>query len=151
MRWTKPLLDLKSLVERVHLPIFTRLFPMEHTFCQIRSIFVSLFLLSLPLPFVLTGGQRDILLLFCLLANVSLRIPWDVWTAQRVAEVIFRTFGVRNHRDHVARLLREAGWSRQQPIERATQRDEQAIKQWYEERWPAIKKKRKRKSTPLSG
>ncbi|SRR6266567_2953945 len=43
MRWTKPLLDLNAPVERVHLPIFTCLFPMEHTFCQIRSIFVSLF------------------------------------------------------------------------------------------------------------
>ncbi len=75
----------------------------------------------------------------------------EVWTARWVAEVIFRTFGVRYHRDHVGRLLREAGWSRQQPIERASQRDEQAIKQWYEQRWPAMKKKRKRKSTPLSG
>src|SRR5260370_11215121 len=34
------------------------------------------FLLSLPLPFVLTGGQRDILLLFCLFVSISLRIPW---------------------------------------------------------------------------
>ena len=75
----------------------------------------------------------------------------DVWTASRVAEVIYRTFGVRYHRDHVSRLLREAGWSRQQPIERASQRDEEAIKQWSEERWPAIKKKPNRKSTPLSG
>ena len=64
----------------------------------------------------------------------------DVWTAKRVAEVIARTFGVRYHRDHVGRLLREAGWSRQQPIERATQRDEAEILQWSEERWPAIKK-----------
>src|SRR5260221_12112199 len=40
-----------------------------------RSLFLF-FLLSLPLPFVLTGGQRDILLLFCLLASISLRIPW---------------------------------------------------------------------------
>lgn len=47
---------------------------------------------------------------------------------------------VRYHRDHVSRLLREASWSRQQPIQRATQRDEQAIKDWYERRWPAIKK-----------
>jgi transposase len=54
----------------------------------------------------------------------------DVWTASRVAEVIDRTFGVRYHRDHVGRLLREAGWSRQQPLERATQRDEAAIKAW---------------------
>jgi transposase len=73
----------------------------------------------------------------------------DVWTAKRVAEVIHRTFGVRYHRDHVGRLLREAGWSRQQPIERATQRDEAAIKVWSEQRWPAIKKKPKR-SRPLS-
>src|SRR5260221_707749 len=41
-----------------------------------RSSFLF-FLLSLPLPFVLTGDQRDILLLFCLLASASLRIPWD--------------------------------------------------------------------------
>jgi transposase len=75
----------------------------------------------------------------------------DVWTASRVAVVIERTFGVRYHRDHVGRLLREAGWSRQEPIERATQRDEEAIKQWYEERWPAMKKKPRRRSSPSSG
>ncbi len=75
----------------------------------------------------------------------------EVWTASRVAEVIFRTFGVRYHRDHVGRLLRQAGWSRQQPIERASQRDEEAIKQWSEERWPTIKKKLNRSSPRLSG
>src|SRR5438876_9883878 len=75
----------------------------------------------------------------------------DVWTARRVAEVIARTFGVRYHRDHVGRLLREACWSRQQPIERATQRNEAAIKQWSKERWPAIKKKPGRTKPRLSG
>ncbi len=75
----------------------------------------------------------------------------DVWTASRVAVVIERTFGVRYHRDHVGRLLREAGWSRQQPIERATQRDDAAIIDWYEQRWPAIKKKPKRTRPPSSG
>ena len=75
----------------------------------------------------------------------------DVWTASRVAVVIERTFGVRYHRDHVGRLLREAGWSRQQPIERATQRNEEAIKQWSEQRWPAIKKKPSRTRLPSFG
>jgi transposase len=75
----------------------------------------------------------------------------DVWTANRIAEVLWRTFGVRYHRDHVSRLLRQIGWSRQQPIERATQRNEQAIQTWYEERWPAIKKKPARRDTPSSG
>jgi len=75
----------------------------------------------------------------------------DVWTANRIAEVMWRIFGVRYHRDHVSRLLRQMGWSRQQPVERATQRNEQAIAQWQEERWPAIKKKRSTKDTPSSG
>ena len=75
----------------------------------------------------------------------------DVWTARRVAEVIHRTFRVRYHRDHVGRLLREAGWSRQQPIERSTQRNEEAIKAWYEQRWPALKKKPSRKRPRSSG
>ncbi len=75
----------------------------------------------------------------------------DVWTASRVAEVVYRAFGVRYHRDYVGRLLRETGWSRQAPIERATQRNDEAIKAWYEQRWPAIKKKLMRRSTPSSG
>ena len=75
----------------------------------------------------------------------------DVWTAKRIASVIWRTFGVRYHPDHVSRLLRRAGWSRQQPIERATQRDEEAIRRWHEERWPALRKERAREDTPSSG
>ncbi len=75
----------------------------------------------------------------------------DVWTAKRIAAVIWRTFGVRYHPDHVSRLLRQAGWSRQRPIQRATQRDEAAIRRWHEERWLAIKKKPARKDTLSSG
>lgn len=75
----------------------------------------------------------------------------DVWTASRVAEVIAQTFGVRYHRDHVGKLLREAGWSRQHPLERASQRNEEAIKKWGEEHWPAIKKKLNRTTPPSSG
>src|SRR5258706_8376485 len=75
----------------------------------------------------------------------------DVWTATRGAEGIRRTFGVRYHRDHVSRLLRQLGWSRQQPVERARQRDEAALRQWYEQRWPALKKGRRPKGAPSSG
>ena len=75
----------------------------------------------------------------------------DVLTASRVAQLISQRFGVRYHRDHVGRLLRESGWSRQQPIERATQRDEAAIKQWSEQRWPAMKKKPRQSRPPSSG
>jgi transposase len=54
----------------------------------------------------------------------------NVWTAARAGEVIRRTFGVRYHRDHVGRLLRQLEWSRQQPVQRAPQRDAEAVRQW---------------------
>ena len=65
----------------------------------------------------------------------------NVWTARGVATVIFRVYGVRYHRDHVSRLLRRLGWSRQQPEIQATQRSEAAVQSWYANRWPALRKK----------
>src|SRR2546430_15009702 len=62
----------------------------------------------------------------------------DVWTASRVAEVIKRTFGIRYHRDHVGKLMREAGWRRQKPVEGGSQRNEEAVKKRLDARWPAI-------------
>jgi transposase len=75
----------------------------------------------------------------------------EVWTASRVAEVIRRTFGVQYHRDHVGRLVREAGWSQQQPVQRATQRDEAAIQVWKEERWEVVKKSPTGRTNPSVG
>jgi transposase len=75
----------------------------------------------------------------------------EVWTASRVAIVIERTFGVRSHRDHVGKLMREAGWSRVIPVERASQRNDEAIKQWSEERWPERKTKPIKRKRPSSG
>jgi transposase len=43
----------------------------------------------------------------------------DLWTTQRIAEVIERKFGVRYHRAHVGRLLARNEWSPQKPERRA--------------------------------
>jgi transposase len=75
----------------------------------------------------------------------------DVWTANRVASVIAQTFGVHYSRDHVSWLLRRLGWSRQQPITRATQRNDDAIQEWGAVRWPALKKGRTTSDPPSSG
>lgn len=66
----------------------------------------------------------------------------DLWTSQRVAEVIERTFGVRYNVSHVRRLLYALGFSVQKPELKATQRDEAAITTWVRQELPAIKKKR---------
>jgi transposase len=75
----------------------------------------------------------------------------EVWTCRRIADVIQRTFGITYHPGHVWRLLQTAGWSVQQPAQRATQRNAQAIEQWATERWPALKKKPPRRDTRSSG
>ena len=58
-----------------------------------------------------------------------------------MGEVIRRTFGVTYDPSHISRLLHRLGYSVQRPIERATQRDEAAIRVWWEQRWPALKKR----------
>jgi transposase len=65
----------------------------------------------------------------------------DVWTQPRVAQIIRRHFGVQYHPSQVGRILNQYGWSRQQPVQRAAQRDEAAIRHWKGERWPALKKR----------
>jgi transposase len=70
----------------------------------------------------------------------------DVWTTERVAQMILHVFGVSYHPAHCSRLLRSVKYSLQKPIQKATQRDEVAIQAWKEERWPALKKSPRRKS-----
>jgi len=64
----------------------------------------------------------------------------DLWTCQRIADVIEQEFDVSYHRDHVGRLMRELGWSYQKPERRAIERDEDKIEQWKRRRWPQVKK-----------
>lgn len=55
----------------------------------------------------------------------------DLWTTQRIADLIRRHFGVSLHHDHVGRFLRaRLKWSPQKPRRRARERDEKAIAQW---------------------
>jgi transposase len=73
----------------------------------------------------------------------------EVWTCARIAVVIEEEFGVRYHRDHVGRLLKELRWTPQVPIRRAAQRDEQAILHWREEVWPELQRRARRERRVL--
>jgi transposase len=66
------------------------------------------------------------------------------WTCARIALVIEEEYGVRYHKDHVGRLLRELCWTPQLPIRRASQRDEQAIQRWRTEAWPELLRRARR-------
>ena len=65
------------------------------------------------------------------------------WTLARVAEQCWRRFGVEYTLAGMDVLLHRIGWSVQVPARRATERDEEQIAAWREERWPEIKRPRR--------
>ena len=67
-----------------------------------------------------------------------------------VGAVVKKEYGAAYSDGHVGRLLRRIGWSLQKPVERADQRDDEAVERWQQETWPELKKRRSGKSEPLS-
>jgi len=65
----------------------------------------------------------------------------ELWTLERVAQVIERVADVHYHPGHVWRVLRSLGWSLQKPTTRARERDEVEIARWKKAEWPRLKKK----------
>lgn len=70
----------------------------------------------------------------------------QIWTQARVGELIERKFGVCYHLNHVGKILKACGWTYQKPVLRASQRNDEAVKQWCAERWPELKKKPRKKA-----
>jgi transposase len=67
--------------------------------------------------------------------------PTDMWTLNRVAEVIEKLTGVRYAPTQTWTILRQRlGWTRQRPARRAVERDDAAIEAWVKRDWPRIKK-----------
>ena len=64
----------------------------------------------------------------------------ELWTTQRIVEVIERHLRVKYHRNHVGKLLHQMGWSHQKPERRALERNEPAIAEWKRSAWPRVKK-----------
>ncbi len=72
----------------------------------------------------------------------------DLWTCERVGEVIAGTFGVQFHRSHIWRILQEMGWTPQKPERRAVERDEMGIRKFIKIEWKRIVKNAKKRSPP---
>ncbi len=64
----------------------------------------------------------------------------QLWTLERVAEVIAIETGVRYGQSGVWDLLRRMNWSWQKPARQAIERDEEKVARWVREEWPEIKK-----------
>jgi transposase len=64
----------------------------------------------------------------------------ELWTLERIAQVIGRVAHVRYSLSQTWRVLQQLDWSRQRPARRAKERDEEAIVRWVRRRWPQVKK-----------
>lgn len=64
----------------------------------------------------------------------------ELWTTQRIADLIEDQLAVSYHRNHVGKLLHQLGWSHQKPERRAVERDEAATEKWKRTVWPRVKK-----------
>ena len=64
----------------------------------------------------------------------------ELWTLQRVVEVIEKHFGILYDLSSVWHILKKMGWSCQKPEKRARERDEEVIASWRKHDWPRIKK-----------
>lgn len=92
-------------------------------------------------PAALSVEQKEALVAILRQGPLAAGFATDLWTLERVTQVIQAHFAVKYHPGHVWHLLRDLGWSPQKPDRRARERDEDAITAWRDETWPRIKKK----------
>ncbi len=66
--------------------------------------------------------------------------PTDLWTCDRVAEVIRKEFGIQYHSGHLSRILRSMGYTPQKPKTEARERNPKAAEEFRNATWSAVKK-----------
>lgn len=65
-------------------------------------------------------------------------LDFGLWTRAIVAQLIEQKFGIKLGLTAVGELLAKLGLTPQKPLQRAYQRDPEAIEKWQRERYPAI-------------
>ena len=98
----------------------------------------------------LSPEQKQRLIQLLVQGPQALGYETPLWSCPRVAALVEEEFGVSYHQGHIWKLLVSLGWSCQRPAGRAMQRNEEQIRAWKKQRWPAIKKKPARKGARSS-
>lgn len=66
--------------------------------------------------------------------------PTDGWTLKRAAQLVRDNFGITYSLEHIRRILKKTGFTRQRPQTKDYRRNEQAVQQWKSQTLPALKK-----------
>jgi transposase len=73
----------------------------------------------------------------------------QLWTADRVATLIDRHFGLKYHPEHLRKILKQRlGWTSQKPQVRAKEQNDKEVQRWVDDDFPRIAREAwQRKST----
>lgn len=74
---------------------------------------------------------------------------FGLWTRLIVRELVRSRFGVRLSLASIGVLLARQGLTPQKPLQRAYQRDPEAIERWQRETWPAIARKARKQGSEV--
>ena len=88
----------------------------------------------------MSGSQKRNLRTILRRGAMTQGFPTDLWTCDRIAEVIRKEFGIRYHSAHLGRLLRAMGYTPQKPKTEARERDPKAAEHFRNVTWRLVKK-----------
>lgn len=97
----------------------------------------------------LKNWQKNKLAGYLLKNPTQLRFEYALWTVPMVVELIAMKFDVLYSSVQVGRILKEIGFSRQKPLERAYQQDPEKVSLWLNKSYPAIKKEAKKEKRTI--
>jgi transposase len=93
-------------------------------------------------PRKLTPTQEKIVLRWLQDSPTVFGFATELWTSQRLAQLVWEEWGTRIHPHALPKWLRTRGYTPQKPQRIPRERDPEVIGQWLATDWPRIKKKR---------
>lgn len=79
----------------------------------------------------------------------QLHLPFYLWTRAAVGDLIRRKFGIDLSVWTVGRYLKRWGFTPQKPVRRAFERDDEQVRRWLEDEYPAIHQQAKREKAEI--
>jgi len=79
----------------------------------------------------------------------QVKLPWALWTREAVGQYIKNHFGIKLSRWTVGRYLKSWNLTPQKPAKRAFQQNPEAVKQWLEIDYPAIRAQAKEENADI--
>jgi transposase len=92
-------------------------------------------------PAKLTTVQKKALVKRILKGPSTQGYATELWTLERMTDLIWQTEQVRYRPRSVWHLMQALGFSCQRPARRAKERNERHIQQWRQQAWPGLQKK----------